>query len=164
MKHNIVNKQDYRYFFKKRLKNLTDEEKVYRMRQNRDKCLSASLNNPNENWFAEKMDAAKIRYKRQRIMGFRIYDFFLHNKGCAIEIDGPEHNEEYDRYRDVYNYLRSGIVIIRVSNKNEQDAIEAIEFIKTLDKWPDRRKRLRIEGKGVHPVNLTNSNDPYWKS
>lgn len=164
MKHNIVNKLDYQYFFKKKLNWLTDEEKKKEMRVNRDKCLAFSMTNPNENWFAKKLDSEKLKYKRQRIMGFRIFDFFIHELGCAIEIDGPEHIAIYDEYRDIYNYLRSGIVVLRVKNMNEKDATEAIKLVKMLDQWPDRRKRLRIQGKGVHAVDLTNPEDEFWKS
>lgn len=163
MKHNIVNKQDYRYYFKKKLQGLTDSEKTDRMHVYRDRCLKTAVNNQNENWFAQKLDKVKIRYKRQRIMGLRIFDFFIADLGCAIEIDGPEHDAKYDEYRDIYNYLRSAIVILRVKNKSEEDALSAIDFINRLEKWPERRKKLKIQGKGIHPPDLTNPNHPYWK-
>lgn len=164
MKHNIVDKYQYIGFFTKKMKYLSKEEDVIYMRQRRDQCLKKSITNINENWFAEKLISANIKFNRQRIMGYRIYDFFIGSIGCAIEIDGPEHDEKYDYYRDIYNYLRSGIVIIRVRNKNKKDANEAIEFIKSLEPWPQRRRALKIQGKGIHPVDLTNPNDAFWKN
>jgi very-short-patch-repair endonuclease len=162
MKHNIVDKADYSYYFKKKMKFVTDRDKHEYMEQNREKCLLSAIQNPNENWFANILKNNKIKHKRQSIWGYRIYDFWIHKLGCAIEIDGADHDERYDRYRDIYNYLRSGIVVLRVRNRNEQDAADAVAFIRTLDTWKERRHWLRIEGKGVHPVNLTNPNDRYW--
>lgn len=164
MRYNIVNKAEYKGYFKKKLHYLTDEEKTEYMRQNRDKCLLNSQSNYNENWFSSILSVNNINHKRQAIWGFRIYDFWIHSIGCAIEIDGPEHDEIYDKYRDIYNYLRSGIVVIRVRNKNHEDAMEAISFIKTIGPWRERRLKLKIEGKGVHPINLTNPKDKYWES
>lgn len=135
------------------------------MKENQRKCLAAAKNNPNENWFRTKLKSANlpVKFNRQAIWGFRIYDFWCHAIGCAVEIDGREHDENYDRYRDVYNYLRSGIIILRVRNMNDQDADEAIAFIKSIDPWPERRKRLGIDSDtAIGKINITRSNSEYW--
>lgn len=143
---------------------LSDTEKLEYMRSKRDQCLVRSLDNYNENWFASILLTNGIKHKRQAIWGFRIYDFWIHRLGCAIEVDGPEHDIKYDRYRDIYNYLRSGIVVVRVRNNNIEDANKAVALIKSLSLWKTRRRELKIEGKGIHPVDLTNPFDKYWES
>jgi hypothetical protein len=63
-----------------------------------------------------------------------------------VEIDGPTHDPEYDAYRDEYNFRRSGIVVLRVRNRNEHDMSRAIVTIASLGLWSKRRKELGIEG------------------
>lgn len=162
MKHNIVDKKEFRFFFKKKLNYITTKEKTLYMSNLRAECLKNSLANKNENWFAEKLKSAKLGMTRQAIWGYRIFDFWNGGKGVAIEIDGPEHDEKYDRYRDLYNYLRSGIVVLRVRNMNEDDAHEAISLYKSLGTHGARKKALGIKGRGFHPIDITNPNDPYW--
>lgn len=166
MKHNIVNKEEYKGFYKKRMRCGTSAEKAAYLRENQRKCIEKSNKNPNELWFLQKLKSANlpVKFNRQTIWGYRIYDFWCHAIGCAIEIDGPEHDESYDRYRDVYNYLRSGIIVLRVRNKNEEDAAEAIELIKTISPWPERRKMLGIDKDGIiGKIDITKPNGKYWK-
>lgn len=114
------------------------------MRKRKHQNIMRSKTNINENWFAEKLDAVNIKYTRQATWGYRIFDFWLHRFGLAIEIDGFEHDKEYDNYRDEYNYRRSGIIVLRVRNKNEKDAEIAINKILTSIKWDERRKLLGL--------------------
>lgn len=161
MKHNVVNKKDYIGFFKKKLKYATTKEQAAYMKEMKKLNLQKAKVNPNENWFKNKLiKAFGNEWTRQAVWGYRIFDFWDSKRGVAVEIDGPEHNEEYDRYRDIYNYLRSGIVVIRVRNKNNDDAIRAIRLIKTLGNWKNRRETL-----GLHiykKVDIEDPKDPYW--
>jgi hypothetical protein len=73
-----------------------------------------------------------------------LFDFWCATIGVAIEVDGPEHDAKRDAYRDEYNLRRSGIVVLRVHNRNEQDAADAIASIATADTWKERRERFGI--------------------
>lgn len=165
MRHNIVDKEEYKGFYKKKLRYPVNAEMAAYMRKNQEKCKAISLQNPNENWFADKLKGAKlgVKFNRQTLWGYRIYDFWCHSIGCAVEIDGPDHDENYDHYRDVYNYLRSGIVVIRVRNMNEVDALEAMEFIKSLESWDVRRIKLNINPiRKSSKINIIRENSDYW--
>lgn len=121
------------------------EQSQYMMARKKEN-LERSLANPNENWMAEFLQSRKARGRwiRQYQWGYRIFDFFNIKLGVAIEVDGPEHDEMYDRYRDVYNFLRSGIVVLRVRNKNVADAKRAIRFITLCDTRGERRRKIAL--------------------
>lgn len=79
--------------------------------------------------------------------GYRIFDWWCHELGIAVEVDGPEHNKDYDAYRDEYNFRRSGIIVLRVRNRNEDDALRALSQIAVSDSWTDRRIKMGIDSK-----------------
>ncbi len=56
----------------------------------------------------------------------RIFDFFCSELGVVVEVDGPEHNEDWDTFRDEGTFRSSSIVVLRVRNRNEEDAAEAV--------------------------------------
>jgi very-short-patch-repair endonuclease len=120
----------------------TSESHAY-MRMRQDQNLRAALSNENENWMADLLGA---EWKRQAIWGKRIFDFWNALLGIAIEVDGTEHDSEYDCYRDEYSFRRSGIVVLRVRNGNAEDAEKAIRFVKSADLWSVRKERLGIAG------------------
>ena len=68
-----------------------------------------------------------------------------HTIGCAVEVDGPEHKSEVDDPVDKYMYRRSGIVVLRVKNMDEDDALKALNAIAKLELWNDRRKRIGVK-------------------
>lgn len=72
--------------------------------------------------------------------------FWNSKLGCAIEVDGPEHDRDYDNYRDEYNFRRSGIVVLRVRNKNEEDLDEVLRVVSLLDDLHERKIELGIVG------------------
>lgn len=119
-----------------------EESDYMEMRQKQN--VSMSANNPNENWMARilKKHSGGARWDRQYKWGYRIFDFFSMKLGIAIEVDGAEHKESYDSFRDVHNFLRSGIVVLRVRNKNEGDAMKAVAFIENSDTRKERRRKL----------------------
>ena len=109
-----------------------------------------STDNPNENWMFEKLKMTGLKWSRQAQWGYRLFDFWSHTKGIAIEVDGPSHEKqkEYDSYRDKYNYRISGILVIRVKNKDEDSAKEALKIIAKSEKWKDRRMKLGLKNTG----------------
>lgn len=123
-----------------------DEYAVLKNRQS--ELLTASFKNWNENWFEQEIikywSNKRFHFNRQYLFGKRIFDFFNEHTGCAIEIDGPEHDIKYDRYRDVSVYIYEAIVVYRIRNGNKQDLKEAIQCIMGLDSWDQRKRRLNI--------------------
>lgn len=107
------------------------------LRQNQN--MKKSKSNSNENWFALKLKGCGYKFSRQRRWGYRIFDFWCHQLGVAIEIDGPDHNIDTDREKDISEFIRSRIVVIRVRNMNESDAYKALEYIKQSETWNERR-------------------------
>ncbi len=63
-----------------------------------------------------------------------------------MEIDGAEHDQAYDRYRDEYNFRRSGVVVLRVRNGNEMDINHALFVIAKLNTLDKRKAELGIAG------------------
>jgi very-short-patch-repair endonuclease len=116
------------------------------MRERAAQNLARAASNPNENWFWRKLEATGKSWTRQAQWGYRIFDFWCHEIGTAVEVDGPEHRAAYDAYRDEYNLRRSGILVLRVKNLNEADATTALAVIAQAETWADRKARLGIVG------------------
>lgn len=89
------------------------EEHAYMAERQRQNIFNSN-NNKSENWFIEKLHGTGLKWARQSQWGYRIFDFWNHNLGVAIEVDGKGHRKKYDSYRDEYNFRRSGIVVLRV--------------------------------------------------
>lgn len=121
---------------------VTKEQSDYmreRQEQNRARNVKA------EDWFLkEYLDPAQIHMTRQAAWGYRLFDFWNHSKGVAIEIDGPTHDPKYDEYRDRYNFLRSGIIVLRVKNYDASEATSAIEKFRAECTWHQRRKAMGL--------------------
>lgn len=92
-----------------------------------------------EAWMADRLNQAGLKFNRQCVWMTRVFDFWNHQLGCAVEVDGPEHNQERDSYIDDYMLFRSEVVVIRVPNFDEAAAKAAIEQIRGLDAWDIRR-------------------------
>jgi very-short-patch-repair endonuclease len=107
------------------------------MRQNQN--IERSKVNKAENWFNEKLKNSKYKFSRQRRWGYRIYDFWCHQLGLAIEIDGDSHSKGWDELRDKQDFERSRIIVIRVNNFNESEAYKALEYIHHSETWNQRR-------------------------
>jgi very-short-patch-repair endonuclease len=102
-----------------------------------------------ERWFLETYLAnlsaePRNKFSRQASWGYRLFDFWFHDRGVVIEVDGPEHNKGYDAYRDKYNFLRSGIIVLRVRNFNAPDAERAIGELSKECSWEDRRRAMGL--------------------
>ena len=110
--------------------------------------LERALRNPNENWFFEHLKRrTSHKWTRQALWGYRIFDFWCHALGIAVEVDGATHNAKYDEIRDSYNLNRSGILVLRVRNLNEEDADRVIDEINAAETWGERRKFI-----GLNPL------------
>jgi very-short-patch-repair endonuclease len=125
----------------------TNAEQSAYMREMQAKNRRRSASNPNELWMADKLDETGLKWTPQAVWGYRIFDFWCHQLGIAVEVDGPEHRIEYDNYRDEYNYRRSAVLVLRVRNRSEEDAAAALRVIAESESWNDRRARLGIDGK-----------------
>lgn len=88
----------------------------------------------------------KLKWTRQAYWGFRLFDFWCHRLGVAVEVDGPEHIRERDEERDQYNFHRSGIIVIRVRNFSEPDAAACLREISKTGPWAERRAAMDITG------------------
>lgn len=112
------------------------------MRQKQNRAVA--LRNPNEKWMAGLLAQTEHKWTRQARWGWRIFDFWNHTLGIAVEVDGPEHDAERDAERDSYNLRRSGILVLRVRNGNEHDAHRALQEIGRSVTWWERRRAWGI--------------------
>ena len=110
-----------------------------RQRQNQSRLVQAEV------WANEQLEKTGKKWSRQSLWGCRIFDFWCAELGIAVEIDGIEHDANYDAARDLYNYYRSGIIVCRVRNYNQLDMDAALQTIKTADSWKGRKQKMRQE-------------------
>ena len=96
---------------------------------------------------AAKLHTTGLKWTQQARWGYRIYDFWCASLGLAVEIDGFTHNPAWDQLRDQQDYQRSGIIVLRVRNFNEEDARATLIAIATALTWNDRRLGL-----GLRPI------------
>jgi len=121
-----------------------EQHEYMRKRQAQNRARSAT--NPNEQWMAAKLQTTGYKWTPQAQWGFRLFDFWSGKLGVAIEEDGQEHDREKDNYEDEYNFRRSAIVVLRVRNRNEEDAERALAIISKLGIWQLRREQIGIAG------------------
>ncbi len=108
-----------------------------KMRQGQNRAICVS--NPNENWMAGILATTGYKWTRQAGWGFRLFDFWNHLLGVAVEVDGPEHAKSKDAQEDEYNFRRSAIIVLHVKNRCESDAANACRIIAQLPSWQARR-------------------------
>lgn len=120
------------------------EQHAY-MAMRQEQNVIASKHNPNELWMASLLERTSHKFNRQRRWGYRIFDFWCSELGVAVEVDGLEHRPEYDRMRDDHHYNRSGILVLRARNRNEEDAREVLARIATARTWNERRLALGLK-------------------
>lgn len=113
-----------------------------RMKQiNLHTCLYSKA----ESWAKVRLEETGLKFTRQAQWGYRLFDFWNHHKGIAVEIDGVEHNRKIDIFKDKVDYEVSGIIVFRVNNFNEEEMNNAIEGIGKSVCWNDRRKYLGLK-------------------
>jgi very-short-patch-repair endonuclease len=112
-----------------------------RQAQNRAKCKD----NEAEQWMYQKLKTTGFKWNRQTLWMSRVLDFWCHELGCAVEVDGRDHDKDEDAAKDKYFLVRSGIVTIRVRNFNEEDAEKALNRIAKMRTWGERRDAIGVE-------------------
>lgn len=112
---------------------LTKEE-LERLLGFREVNMKKSEKNINENlvmsYLPSKIKGKDITWERQYIFGYRILDFYCPQLKIAIEVDGIEHNKDYDSYRDEYLFRVEGVVTFRVRNQNIPDIEKVLNTLK----------------------------------
>lgn len=105
----------------------TDSKKFIREVQKKQKKIT--LKNPAENWFSMKIknDLSKFTFSRQKKMGFRVFDFWCKKIRVAIEIDGKQHNRQWDLLRDQKYQERFHLKVYRIWAFNESDYKEVLK-------------------------------------
>lgn len=128
----------------KKLRRPVDKETHAYMKERQKQNIVSCKKSKAEDWMKDKLAETGLKWRRQAEWGYRLFDFWNHKLGIAVEVDGKEHNKEYDSYRDKYNYERSGIIVLRVRNFNEDDAITALSVIGKTEDWLERRKKMGL--------------------
>ena len=128
----------------KPLRWVTSREAHAYMRERAEQNKALSKNNPNEQWAKARLDNTPHKWTAQAQWGYRIFDFWCARLGVAVEIDGREHDPEYDAYRDEYNFRRSAVVVLRVRNRNESDMQRVIQALGKISTWADRRESMGL--------------------
>ena len=81
-------------------------------------------------WF-DYLRGYKPRFKRQRIVGNYILDFYCEQAKLAVEADGSQHYGDegrwYDAERDLY-LLNQGIIVLRFSNRDIWERFEGVKI------------------------------------
>lgn len=117
------------------------------MRLRRNQNRVNSVTNENEQWMKALLASrTKLKWTPQVSWGFRIFDFWSHECGIAVEVDGPEHRAADDMQKDLAAWNVSGIIVLRVRNQSQSDAKVALEMIERVAKWGDHRKRREFIG------------------
>jgi very-short-patch-repair endonuclease len=70
---------------------------------------------------------AGYHFRRQQIIEPYIVDFYCHQSGLVVELDGSSHNnrENYDRDRDAY-LNEQGLRVLRILNTQVDKEIENV--------------------------------------
>jgi len=69
------------------------------------------------------------KFRRQQVIDHYIVDFYCHNKGLVVEIDGGQHNEQADLYKDQLRdkYLQElGYRVLRFWNREIDNSLEEV--------------------------------------
>lgn len=96
-----------------------------------------------ETWAKERLKETGYHWRRQAQWGFRLIDFWNHLRGIAVEIDGPEHDPVKDAKSDAEMWSISQIIVIRVKNFDDAGMNDAIERIKAVGEWEERRAKAK---------------------
>jgi very-short-patch-repair endonuclease len=107
--------------------------------------LEACKDNRAENWMAEKLSATGLKWRRQAMWGFRLFDFWNAELGIAVEVDGPRwHDPDKDALIDLAHWQRSAIIVLRVPPFDPQRTASIIRQIAEAEPWLVRRERMGL--------------------
>lgn len=136
-----------------------NRELAQHMAMRKTENLMRAKKNRNENWMLEKLERTGLKWSRQSRWGFRLFDFWCHPLGIAVEVDGPEHNAKKDAAIDKVHLHRYGILVLMVRNRDEKEAEIAIEKIMRLELWQERRI-----AHGIKEIKCASESHPQVKS
>ena len=117
------------------------------MRMRKQQNLILSRYSKAESWAETRLKLTKYKWTRQAIWGWRIFDFWNHTLGIAVEIDGVEHDKGNDLISDTKNWETSRILVIRVNNFDDAGMAKALDTIASSNTWNERRLQA-----GLKPV------------
>ena len=110
-------------------------------RSTKRKLQRQSAVNQNENQVRDALRCAGIKFSRNSQFARRFVDFYIHLLGACIEVDGPEHNKEYDELRDIWLF-KQGILVFRMKNGDSKRLDDIISQIKRCSSAADRRRAI----------------------
>jgi len=129
-------------------KEWNDKMKWYQKEQKEKSKVSKT-----ENWFHRKYvteftKRTWIKITRQVRRGTRIFDFWCHEKWIAIEIDWGYHTEKWkeekDKKYDYYNLQKHWVLVIRIDNRDDTGAIDALRKVELSEPWISRKHSMWI--------------------
>lgn len=118
-----------------------DQSDYMRKRQKQNQAQSTEA----EIWAEKALEKTGRKWTKQALWGCRVFDFWCGELGIAIEIDGPSHDANHDLARDKYNFYRSGIIVLRVPNFDDDQLKKALFVIQNADTWRMRKVKMREE-------------------
>lgn len=105
-----------------------------------------TLLNPAENWFDKNIcKDFHFQFTRQKIFGYRIFDFWCESLRVAVEIDGKRFHKdtEFDQQRDDVYQKRFKVSIFRVKAFCREDYLSVLGKLKSLRTHPKKEKEKR---------------------
>jgi very-short-patch-repair endonuclease len=112
-----------------------------RKAQNLVNCESSTA----ESTVFNALQQTNYKWSRQATWGWRIFDFWNHTLGIAVEVDGPEHDSIHDAENDAKNWKTSRIKVLRIRNYNSEDLQKVLDEINKSDTWNKRRTEAGLK-------------------
>ncbi len=111
-----------------RLQSEMEERKKSALRSRAQELRRNATKEENHLWY-DFLRRYPIQFRRQKVFGRFIVDFYCAKANLVVEIDGSQHYEEdgmaYDRERTAYlNGL--GLEVIRFSNRDVNERFQAV--------------------------------------
>lgn len=124
----------------------------------REDNITRAITNKSENLVSSllpnSLKGKKITWERQYLIGYRILDFYCPELKIAIEVDGTEHDRQYDRYRDEYLFRVENIITFRVRNNTPLDIKSVLDTLPLCMKCGSNRNIVFKDVLGVNPTHV----------
>lgn len=135
----------------KELRLATTSKEFTRLVDLRQVNIERASTNPNENAVYNALPLVdgnnkSMLWERQYLFGYRILDFYCKDFKIAVEVDGVEHDQEYDNYRDEYLFRVYGIVVLRVRNNNPTDLCNLVKSLKNMGRSTYNKRNTIFSG------------------
>ena len=66
-----------------------------------------------------------FHFRRQQVIAGFIADFYCHRAALVVEVDGPTHEQDYDRERDQI-FADKGITVLRFTNDEVMQHVDRV--------------------------------------